>query len=130
MLKNKNTRGIITILLILFSVLMFYLILKDNYNKKTDINNNAISSENALVICQTYYEELYEKGTGFDAKIGILSDFNIIENDNTWILNIYGKCQNAFGAWMHIPAKCVVRKKSITGDKFNYANIVEFNFER
>jgi len=88
-----------------------------------------VTDTNAVVLCRSYYEDLYEKGTGYKAKIGIFSDYTIREMPETWVLKVWGECQNPYGAWMQIRAHCVVNKKPATEEVFDYNNISYFEFE-
>jgi len=125
---KKTLQKIAGILWLLVGVIIIVIILVPSDKEDAQKEPKTISQANAVVICQSYYEDLYEKGTGFKATIGMFAEYDIAEMRDTWVLNVWGECQNKYGAWMQVSARCVVNKKPIGDDLFDYKNISWFEF--
>ena len=128
----KNKKRVKILIGIAFILIIASCFIPNDDSKKNTQNPlpiNGIRDSQAGALCKDYYVAMYENSTGFKAKTGWFSDYSVTENIDTWILRINGEVQNAFGTWIKVPAKCNVRKKSISNDWFDYGNIVHFEFE-
>lgn len=121
---KKKLKKIAKILKIIFAILIIISFLIPVKKK------GVIDKKEAVNLCRSYYGDLYKQRTGLKTKIGMFSSYEKTENKNTtWVLTVWGECQNVFGTWMQIPARCVVNKKPVGKSKFDYANIIEFEFK-
>lgn len=132
--ENRNfTIGCLTVVLLPFAVIFIVVLVGlVSGDEKNNASNKpkTISSTEAIITCGNYYKDIYKQKTGLKAKThDVLGNNRVAENASSWLIQLDGEIQSAYGVWISLPAKCHINKIFKNELTFqNYDEITYFKF--